>query len=83
MPATATAKTMDHDFWLGIMSFLPCHDILYISKALGNFEYFINHEAVGVDQDSEMESGYVTVTLQKGYMSGDRVLRPAMVRVAE
>lgn len=40
------------------------------------------HEALGTDTDTEIESGHVTVTLQKGYASGDRVLRPALVRVA-
>lgn len=40
------------------------------------------HEAIGQDADSDMDSGHVTVTMQKGYMVGDRVLRPALVRVA-
>ena len=41
------------------------------------------HEAVGVDTDSEAESGTVTEVLQRGYMHGERVLRPALVRVAQ
>ncbi len=40
------------------------------------------HEAVGMDETDEFESGHVTVVLQKGYAYGDRVVRPAMVRVA-
>lgn len=40
------------------------------------------HEALGMDESDTIESGHVTVTLQKGYASGDRVLRPALVRVA-
>ncbi len=40
------------------------------------------HEAVSMDASSEVESGHVTVTLQKGYLCGERVLRPALVRVA-
>jgi molecular chaperone GrpE len=40
------------------------------------------HEAIGTDNSDEYESGIVTVTLQKGYRSGERVLRPALVRVA-
>jgi molecular chaperone GrpE len=40
------------------------------------------HEAVGTDEDTAAQSGYVTATLQKGYQLGDRVLRPALVRVA-
>lgn len=41
------------------------------------------HEAIGRDSESDLESGTVTTTLQKGYIVGDRVLRPALVRVAE
>ena len=40
------------------------------------------HEAVGMEDSSEVESGHVTVTLQKGYAHGDRILRPALVKVA-
>jgi molecular chaperone GrpE len=42
----------------------------------------IMHEAIGMEDSSEYASGIVTSTLQKGYKSGDKVLRPAMVRVA-
>lgn len=40
------------------------------------------HEAVGVDAEATVESGRVTMTLQKGYVYRERVLRPALVRVA-
>ena len=40
------------------------------------------HEALGHDSDTDMESGLVSATLPKGYVCGDRVLRPALVRVA-
>lgn len=40
------------------------------------------HEAIGTDSDTEIPAGHVTTTLQKGYSSGERVLRPALVRVA-
>lgn len=40
------------------------------------------HEAIGMEASDQYESGYVTVTLQKGYTSGDRVLRPALVKVS-
>ncbi len=40
------------------------------------------HEAIGVDHDSEADSGTITAVLQRGYRLGDRVLRPALVRVA-
>ena len=41
------------------------------------------HEAIGVDSSSNAESGTITLVLQRGYRYGERVLRPAMVRVAE
>jgi len=40
------------------------------------------HEAIGQDESSDMASGHITMVLQKGYLHGDKVLRPAMVRVA-
>lgn len=41
------------------------------------------HEAVGMDDSVDgIASGHVTVTLQKGYLCGERILRPALVRVA-
>jgi molecular chaperone GrpE len=40
------------------------------------------HEAVGMEDSDEVESGHVTTTLQKGYLHGERVLRPALVKVA-
>ena len=40
------------------------------------------HEAIGMDDSSEYDSGIVTTTLQKGYKNGDKILRPALVRVA-
>ncbi len=42
----------------------------------------IRHEAVGMDDHEEIKSGHVTAVLQKGYAYGDKVLRPALVRVA-
>jgi molecular chaperone GrpE len=41
------------------------------------------HEAIGTDDSDAVPSGHVTVTMQKGYLLGDRVLRPALVRVAK
>jgi molecular chaperone GrpE len=40
------------------------------------------HEAVVQSDSDEHESGQVIEVLQTGYKLGDRVLRPAMVRVA-
>ena len=40
------------------------------------------HEAVTSEDSDEHESGQIIEVLQQGYLLGDRVLRPAMVRVA-
>ncbi len=40
------------------------------------------HQAIAMDDSGNGTSGHVTDVLQKGYVCGDRVLRPAMVRVA-
>lgn len=41
------------------------------------------HQAIGMEESTEVESGHVTSTLQRGYAVGDRVLRPAIVKVAQ
>ncbi len=40
------------------------------------------HEAIGQVEDNRYESGQVVEVLAPGYVIGDRVLRPAIVRVA-
>ena len=40
------------------------------------------HEAIGQVESDEHESGQIVEVVQQGYFIGDRVLRPAMVRVA-
>jgi molecular chaperone GrpE len=40
------------------------------------------HQAIAMDDSGDGTSGHVTEVLQKGYVCGERVLRPAMVRVA-
>ena len=40
------------------------------------------HEAISADESDQHESGEIIETLQQGYMLGERVLRPAVVRVA-
>ena len=40
------------------------------------------HEGIGMDDRDDIESGHVSQTLQKGYRSGDKILRPALVRIA-
>lgn len=40
------------------------------------------HEAISLEESSSHESGQVIEVLKRGYLLGDRVLRPAQVRVA-
>ena len=41
------------------------------------------HEAISNEPNEEVESGHVIAVVQNGYMLGERVIRPAMVRVAQ
>jgi len=43
----------------------------------------IYHEAIGEEAGSDHPEGTVAAVVQKGYMLGERVLRPALVRVAK
>ncbi|TAK12781.1 MAG: nucleotide exchange factor GrpE [Anaerolineae bacterium] len=40
------------------------------------------HEAISQDESDGHESGTILEVLQKGYLLGERVIRPALVRVA-
>jgi len=41
------------------------------------------HEAVTYEENAEHQEGQIIGEVQKGYKLGDRVLRPALVRVAK
>lgn len=41
------------------------------------------HEAIGQEPSDEYESGTVIEIVQQGYLLGERVIRPALVKVAE
>ena len=41
------------------------------------------HEAISNEPSDAVESGHVIAVAQNGYMLGERVIRPAMVRVAQ
>ena len=41
------------------------------------------HEAISSEPSETVESGHVIDVVQNGYMLGERVIRPAMVRVAQ
>jgi len=40
------------------------------------------HEAISSEPSEEVESGHIIGVIQEGYQIGNRVLRPARVRVA-
>lgn len=40
------------------------------------------HEAISSEENPDFESGYIIEIVRQGYKLGDRILRPAMVRVA-
>ncbi|MDK1028940.1 MAG: nucleotide exchange factor GrpE [Anaerolineae bacterium] len=41
------------------------------------------HEAISNEPNDEIESGHVIEVVQQGYLLGERVIQPAIVRVAE
>lgn len=41
------------------------------------------HEAITHEPSNEVESGHIIDVVQNGYMLGERVIRPALVRVAQ
>ena len=41
------------------------------------------HEAISSEPNEDVESGHIIEVVQNGYMLGERVIRPAMVRVAQ
>ncbi len=43
----------------------------------------IFHEAISHEPNDEVESGHVIAVVQNGYMLSERVIRPALVRVAQ
>jgi molecular chaperone GrpE len=51
-------------------------------EAQGEFFDPNMHEAISHEENPDYESGQIIEVVQSGYTLGDRVLRPAMVRVA-
>lgn len=41
------------------------------------------HQALSYEENPDFESGYIIEVIQNGYKLGDRVIRPALVRVAQ
>lgn len=64
-----------------IMNFLEADGVSQI-EAEGEFFDPSLHEAISQEDHPEIESGKIIGIVQQGYRLGDRVLRPARVRVA-
>ncbi len=54
--------------------------IIPAENAVFNPEF---HEAISHEENQEFESGRIIEVVQQGYTIGDRVIRPALVRVAK
>ncbi|MEI8131556.1 MAG: nucleotide exchange factor GrpE [Leptolinea sp.] len=65
-----------------LQTILENENVKSIPVETGMFDPNI-HEAISHEDSSDHESGQVIEVLQQGYMIGDRVLRPALVRVAK
>jgi molecular chaperone GrpE len=64
-----------------LLSKLDAQGVELINTPGDEFDPFY-HEAIGQDESGEFESGTVAHILKPGYRIGERVLRPALVRVA-
>lgn len=87
--ANVPAELADHPWVHGIRliedkfnAILDAHGLQVIDPLGETFDP-TRHQAVGTDDSSQGgNSGQITAVVQKGYACGDRVLRPALVRVA-
>jgi molecular chaperone GrpE len=65
-----------------LLSILESEGVTFIEAEGATFDPNF-HEAVVSEENSDYASGQVIEVLQQGYMLGDKVLRPAQVRVAK
>jgi molecular chaperone GrpE len=65
-----------------LQNILAVEDIHPIPAEKATFDPHL-HEAISHEEHAGVESGYVIEVVQKGYTIGDRVIRPARVRVAK
>lgn len=83
-PTTAEAATWAEGIELvnrKLISILESENITRIEAENQLFDPTI-HEALSHEDSGEHESGQIIEVIQQGYMLGDRVIRPALVRVA-
>ncbi|HML39149.1 MAG TPA: nucleotide exchange factor GrpE [Bellilinea sp.] len=82
------AGNENQEWWSGfelitrkLQSILDAEGVKPVAAA--NDEFDPNrHEAISHEDNDEVESGRIIEVVQQGYAIGDRVIRPAMVRVA-
>ena len=65
-----------------MMSLLENENVVEIQAENAMFDPNF-HEAIAMESSEAHESGQIIEVLQKGYMIGERVLRPTLVRVAD
>ena len=63
-------------------SLLLEHNVVPIN-ALGEIFNPNHHEAISVIEDSSLDEGTITKEIRKGYISGDRVIRPTIVEISK
>lgn len=79
----------NEDWWAGVeLIYRKLNGILEaegVEPILAEGEVFdpAIHEAITHEESDDVESGRVIAVLQKGYRMGDRIIRPALVRVAQ
>jgi molecular chaperone GrpE len=83
------ADAEQREWWNGVdliyrklQSILEAEGIQPIAAAGDLFDPNL-HEAISHEESSEVQSGHIIEVVQQGYRLGDRVVRPALVRVAQ
>ncbi len=83
------ADAEQQEWWNGVdliyrklQSILEAEGIQPIAAAGDLFDPNL-HEAISHEENSEVQSGHIIEVVQQGYRLGDRVVRPALVRVAQ
>ena len=66
----------------GLMEMLRKRGVTPIESVGADFDPQV-HQAVSYEEDSDRRDGEVTEEFRRGYRLGDRLLRPAMVKVAK
>ena len=83
------ADAEQQEWWNGVdliyrklQSILEAEGIQPIAAAGDPFDPNL-HEAISHEENGEVQSGHIIEVAQQGYRLGDRIVRPALVRVAQ